>query len=66
MALFYVEKKPSETGEHLVHSSTCSSLPAEESMHYLGAYSNAQSPVNQALDRYVNVAPCPKCLAAAS
>lgn len=64
MAEFYVEKKPSETGEYLVHSSTCSSLPAEENMHYLGAYSNAQAPVNQAVDRYLKVSTCPNCLPA--
>ena len=64
MAEFYVEKKANESGEHLVHSSICSSLPAKESMHYLGARSNAQSPVNEALDRYTKVSTCPKCLPA--
>lgn len=64
MAEFYVEKTATETGEHLVHSKTCSSLPAEETMHYLGSYSNPQAPVNQALDRYVKVSTCPKCLPA--
>ena len=62
MAEFYVEKKANDTGAHLVHSSRCASLPAQEHMHYLGAYSNASSPVNQALDRYVSVSTCPKCL----
>ena len=62
MAEFYVEKKATETGEHLVHSKTCSSLPAEETMHYLGSY--AQAPVSEALDRYVKVSTCPNCLPA--
>jgi hypothetical protein len=64
MAEFYVEKRENEVGEHLVHSSTCASLPAEETMHYLGAYSNAKAPVNEALDRYIKVSTCPKCLPA--
>jgi len=63
MAEFYVEKKENESGAHLVHSKTCSSLPAEETMHYLGAYSNALSPLHEANDRYVKVAVCPKCIA---
>jgi len=64
MAEFYVEKKANETGEHIVHSATCSSLPAIETMRYLGAYGNAKAPVNQAMDRYVKVSTCSKCLAA--
>jgi hypothetical protein len=60
MALFYVEKGTNEAGEHLVHSSTCSRLPGEETMHYVGAY--AQAPVKEVMDRYVRVATCPNCL----
>jgi hypothetical protein len=62
MAQFYVEKKANVSGEHIVHSSTCSSLPATENMHYLGAFSNANAPVNKASNRYVKVSTCPKCL----
>ncbi len=62
MAEFYIEKQPNATGEHIVHSSTCSSLPATESMQYLGAYSNANAPVNRAVDRYSKVSTCPTCL----
>ena len=62
MALFYVEKGTNQAGEHLVHSSTCSSLPAEESMIYVGSY--AQAPVKEVTDRYVRVATCPNCLPA--
>lgn len=64
MAEFYIEKKASETGEHVVHSSKCSSMPAKENMQYLGAFSNAAAPVNKALNRYIKVSTCPKCLAA--
>jgi hypothetical protein len=64
MAEFYIEKSASETGEHIVHSSTCSSLPTTEKMMYLGAYSNANAPVNKASDWYSKVSTCPTCLAA--
>lgn len=60
MALFYVEKGTNESGEHLIHSSSCSCLPKEEAMHYVGSY--AQAPVKEVLDRYVNVSTCPNCL----
>ena len=62
MALFYVEKGTNKVGEHLIHSSTCSSLPAEETMYYVGAY--AQPPVKEVMDRYVKVATCPNCVQA--
>ena len=62
MAQFYVEKKENESGEHLVHASTCECLPAEETMHYMGAY--AQPPVWEAFLRYRKVAKCPNCLPA--
>ena len=62
MAEFYIEKKRNETGEHIVHSSTCSSLPATDSMEYLGAFSNAKAPVNKAVDRFSKVSTCSTCL----
>jgi hypothetical protein len=62
MALFYIEKKTNEAGEYLIHSSACSSLPAEESMIYMGAY--AQAPVKEATDRYKYVSTCPNCIPA--
>lgn len=62
MALFYVEKGTNEEGEHVIHSSTCSCLPAEDSMHYLGAY--VQAPVWEAYIRYRKVSLCPKCITA--
>ncbi len=64
MAEYYVEKSANEAGDHLVHSAKCSSLPAVEAMHYLGAYSSVTAPVNISLDRYVKVATCPDCLPA--
>lgn len=60
MADYYVEKKMIESGEHLVHTATCSSLPAIEGMHYMGSY--AQPPLWEARIRYAQVSTCPNCL----
>jgi len=65
MAEFYIEKGAKETGERVVHSATCSSLPAKETLTYLGAYSNANAPVNKATDYFGKVTTCPDCIAAA-
>ena len=62
MALFYIEKGTNEAGDHLIHSSTCACLPAEDSMIYMGSY--AQAPVKEATDRYKTVSTCATCLPA--
>lgn len=64
MAEFYIDKKTDAAGDHLVHLSTCASLPAKENLLYLGAYSNAKATLNMAMDRYRQVSTCPKCLPA--
>jgi hypothetical protein len=64
MAEFYIEKKTNGVGEHIVHSSICSSLPPGDDMRYLGAFSNAKAPVSKALNRYLKVSTCPSCLPA--
>jgi len=61
MAEFYIEKKPNETGVHIVHSSVCAALPEKESVQYLGSFSNANAPVKRAVERYSKVATCPSC-----
>lgn len=63
MAEFYVEKTTNETGEHVMHSSTCSALPAADKLQYMGARSNAPASMKEAADWFTRVAPCPKCLA---
>ncbi len=62
MADFYVEKKATETGAHLIHKASCPALPALGAMHYMGSY--AQAPVWEAMIRYPQVATCPQCVAA--
>jgi hypothetical protein len=62
MAGFYVEKKATDTGEHLVHKATCTCLPEKGTLHYMGDY--AQPPVWEAYLRYTKVSTCPTCLSA--
>lgn len=62
MGLFYVEKGTNEAGEHVIHSSTCSCLPAEDAMHYMGAY--VQAPIWEAYLRYSKVTTCRNCIPA--
>ncbi|MGZ4954785.1 MAG: hypothetical protein ACXV8Q_06700 [Methylobacter sp.] len=50
MAEFYVEINTQENGEHVVHTSLCSSLPSRETMQYLGSISNTKSAVKKAAE----------------
>lgn len=60
---YYVQKSANETGDHIVHSSGCSSLPANDNLLYLGVRSNTAAPLKEAADWYSKVSACPKCIA---
>lgn len=62
MSEFYVEKKATEAGEHIVHNARCTSMPQTEDMHYLGSFYSAQAAVNLVSDRYTKVSTCPECV----
>ena len=62
MAEFYIEVKPKVTGERLVHKSTCSALPPNESLAYLGAFGNVNAPINMSRNKYALVSGCPECI----
>ncbi len=64
MIEYYVEKTANETGEHVVHSSRCSSLPATETMRYLGPYSNINAPMNEASNWFSKACACTECISA--
>jgi hypothetical protein len=59
---FYAEKDANEMGEHIVHRETCSSLPAKDTMHYIGVRSNTEAPLNEAANWFSKSAPCPDCM----
>lgn len=59
---FYVEKDANESGVHIVHRETCSSLPAKDTLYYLGVRSNINAPLNEAANWFSTSAPCPDCI----
>lgn len=59
---FYAEKDVNESGEHIVHRESCPSLPAKDTLHYLGVRSNTVSPLKEAANWYSKSAPCPDCM----
>jgi hypothetical protein len=59
---FFVEKDAKESGAHVVHRSTCSSLPEKDDMHYLGVRSNTEAPLKEAANWFSKSAPCPDCM----
>lgn len=62
MAEFYVETIAQENGDHLVHNANCSSLPAKDSIKYLGAISNSGSALKKANEWYKVVIGCSLCI----
>lgn len=61
---FYVEKATDESGAHMVHRATCSSLPATEELYYLGVRSTTTVPLSEAANLFSKSTPCPCCMAA--
>lgn len=61
MAFYYVNTKAQPTGEHEVHTSSCSSLPSEQNRKYLGVFDNCAEAVREAKKYYSNVDGCYYC-----
>jgi len=64
MAEFYVEISAQSNGDHVVHKSNCSLLPAKDAIHYLGAISNAASALKKANQSFKQVCGCSHCATA--
>ncbi|MGR9045398.1 MAG: hypothetical protein ACU83N_08885 [Gammaproteobacteria bacterium] len=64
MAEFYIELNPQGNGDHVVHNSECSKLPAKEAVQYLGSISNCTSALKKAAERFKQVNGCSQCLSA--
>ena len=58
---YYVNKNAQPTGEHEVHTSTCSYLPNLENREYLGEFDSCIDAVKEARRRYNNVDGCAYC-----
>ena len=61
MARYYVNKNAQSNGDHEVHKSNCSWLPATENRIYLGDFSNCYEAVREARKHYSKVNGCYHC-----
>lgn len=61
MANYYVNKDAQLTGEHEVHTSSCSKLPSEVNKKYLGSFTDCKDAVKEAENYYDNVDGCYHC-----
>ena len=59
---FYVEHNANESGAHVVHMACCSSLPAKDTLYYLGVRSTTAAPLKEAANWFSKSAPCPECM----
>lgn len=58
---YYINKNAQPTGEHEVHTSTCSYIPLTLNRIYLGEFSNCADAVSEARKHYNNVDGCYHC-----
>lgn len=61
MAFYYVNTVAQPTGEHEVHTSSCSYLPSEQNRKYLGVFDNCTDAIREAKKYYSNVDGCYYC-----
>ena len=61
MALYYVNKNAQQTGEHEVHTSSCSYLPSEGNRIFLGYFDSCAAAVKEAKKYYTQVDGCYHC-----
>ncbi|MGZ0079258.1 hypothetical protein [Methylomonas sp. YC3] len=61
MAEFFIEISAQENGDHLIHKSSCSLLPAKEAIYYLGSISSVTSAAKKASERFAKPTACSQC-----
>lgn len=61
MEQYYVNKIEQRTGEHEVHTSSCSFLPSSDNRIYLGLFSSCAEAVREARKHYTKVDGCYYC-----
>ena len=61
MAAYYVDENVQEHGYHEVHSASCSQLPHERDLLYLGEFSSCTPAIVRANTLYVKVTGCSMC-----
>lgn len=58
---YYVNQNAQTTGEHEVHTATCSWLPNENNRIYLGDFPSCRPAVEKAKEFFDNVDGCKHC-----
>jgi len=61
MALYYVNKHAQANGDHEVHRSGCSYMPAEHNKKYVGDHGSCQGAVREAKKTYPKSNGCYYC-----
>lgn len=61
MTRYYVNKNAQSNGDHEVHTSGCSYLPAPENRQYLGEFASCRGAVQEARKYYSQVDGCFYC-----
>jgi hypothetical protein len=61
MAEFFIEISAQENGDHLIHKSNCSLLPAKEAIYYLGSIASVTSAEKKAGERFTRPTGCSEC-----
>lgn len=57
----YVEKDANASGEHIVHTDNCPSLPERDKLTHIGVRSNTAAPLKEAANWFSKSALCPEC-----
>ncbi len=61
MAMYYVNKQAQDNGDHEVHESGCTFMPAKENQKYLGSFPNCHDAVREAKKHYSQSNGCYFC-----
>lgn len=61
MAYYYVNKNAQSNGDHEVHKTGCSFMPAIDNRKYLGEFNSCSSAVNEAKKTYTKSNGCFYC-----
>jgi len=58
---YFVSKQAQSDGDHEIHTSSCSDLPAEKNRKYLGCFNFCKDAEQEAKKYYEDVNGCIKC-----
>jgi hypothetical protein len=61
MALYYINKNAQDNGDHEVHTTGCTYMPAVENRTYLGDFASCQEAVTEARKNYTKANGCYFC-----